>query len=286
MGSFDGKAFGIEMVSIVKEYLAREMGSVTKRLDALEKRIDALPAPVDFADEIAALKSAVVSIEVPPAFEVPEIDFAPMIDEAVSRAVAALPAPQDGKSVTVDDVAPLIASEVEKCVSALPVAKDGVGLAGMLIDRAGNLVATMTDGGTKDLGPVVGKDADMATIEKTIADKVAAIPAPKDGLDGLGFDDMSATYDGEKTVTFSFTKGERVKEFSFVMPIVIDRGVFSNEKSYAPGDGVTWGGCFWIAQEETSEKPDTGKAWRLSVKKGRDGRDGVMKSETPVKVKI
>ena len=54
-----------------------------------------------------------------------------------------------------------------------------------------------------------------------------------------------------------------------------------------PGDGTTWGGSFWIAQGETGEKPDTGKGWRLAVKKGRDGRDGTMKPDNgPPKVKI
>lgn len=54
--------------------------------------------------------------------------------------------------------------------------------------------------------------------------------------------------------------------------IVLDRGVW-RAGVYQKGDGVTLGGSFFIAQEDTSEKPEAGNAWRLAVKRGRDGRD-------------
>jgi hypothetical protein len=269
----DAKAFGLELAGIVKA----QLDPITARLDALEKRLDDLPTPRDGKDadldevrqiigeELAGIKCTIEAIQ--PAPELPDIPA--LIDAVVREAVAAIPAPQDGKSVTVDDVAPLIASEVEKRVSELPRAKDGidgkdgVGLAGALIDRDGKLVVTLTNGETKNLGPVVGRDGIDAKGE--------------DGKDGLGFDDLDATFDGEKTVTLKFSKGERVKEFAFAMPVVIDRGVFKEGQAYKAGDGVTWGGSFWIAQEDTEAKPDSGKGWRLAVKKGRDGRDGTTK---------
>lgn len=72
------------------------------------------------------------------------------------------------------------------------------------------------------------------------------------------------------------TDGELVLR-EFRLPVVIDRGVWK-AASYAAGDGVTWGGSFWIAQRvtEAAEKPgDESGAFRLAVKKGSDGRDGV-----------
>lgn len=93
------------------------------------------------------------------------------------------------------------------------------------------------------------------------------------GRDGFGFDDLSVHYDGERGVTFRFARGEEVKEFSLDLPIVLDRGVW-REGAFKKGDGVTWGGSFFIAQEDTSDKPETSKSWRLAVKRGRDGRDG------------
>ena len=61
----------------------------------------------------------------------------------------------------------------------------------------------------------------------------------------------------------------------FTTPAVLDRGVYRPERTYEKGDGVTFGGSFWIAQDETSEKPGDGATkWRLAVKAGREGREG------------
>jgi integrin beta 3 len=58
-------------------------------------------------------------------------------------------------------------------------------------------------------------------------------------------------------------------------PAVLDRGVYQAGRTYAKGDGVTFGGSFWIAQAATSEKPGDGAtSWRLAVKAGREGREG------------
>ncbi|WP_205910137.1 hypothetical protein [Rhizobium rhizophilum] len=268
--TFDGKAFGAEIVGVVKGYLEKEMAPLRSRIDALEKHFEAIPAPVDLSGDLEALKAALEGIVIPEIPQLPELpDFPAMIGEAVKAAVSVIPVPQNGKSVPVEDLAPIIASEVERRVSELPVAKDGkdgidgkdgVGLAGALIDRNGELVVTLTDGATKSLGTVVGRDGEG-----------------KPGLDGFGFDDLDVVYDGEKTFTLRFVQGERVKEFPFVMPVVIDRGVYREGNDYKAGDAVTWAGSVWIAQKETSAKPDAGDDWRLSVKRGRDGKDGVVK---------
>lgn len=273
--TFDGKAFGAEIVAVVKDYMGRELGAILKRLDDLEKQFEALPQPVDLSSELASLKEAVNGIEIPEIPALPQLpDIGSMVDEAVKTAVAAMPAPQDGKSITVDDVAPMIAAEVEKRVSELPKpkdgkdgvdGKDGLDVSDLFRAEGGKLIAVMSDGRTKDLGVFVGKDGERG----------------KDGQDGVGFDDLSASYDGEKTITIRFSKGDRVKEFDFAMPVVIDRGVFKEGSEYKAGDGVTWGGSFWIAQKDTGAKPDTGSDWRLSVKRGRDGKDGIVKDAQP-----
>lgn len=96
-----------------------------------------------------------------------------------------------------------------------------------------------------------------------------------DGRDGFGFDDMDvAVLDDDRTIELSFRRGDEEKAFTLKWPTVIDRGVFKAGDSYQAGDGVTWGGSFWIAQKETEAKPDTPESgWRLAVKKGRDGKD-------------
>lgn len=280
---------------------------------AVKDAVAALPAPRDSKDADPEMVVSAVTVK----FDADLSSIREALDDInqrlpndiktmVSEAVATIPVPQDGKCVTVEDVAPLIATEVEKrvselpkpkdgapgkdgesvnpdevqrmvseavekAVSAIPVPKDGndgVGLAGAIIDRAGELVVTLSNGETRNLGPVVGKDGMPG--EKGLDGK--------DGRDGLGFDDMDLVETDEGLV-LRFMRGDQVKDFR--LPVVIDRGVYKEGQTYRPGDGCTWGGSYWICQEETSEKPDSGKGFRLAVKKGRDGRDGVMKEAKP-----
>jgi integrin beta 3 len=101
----------------------------------------------------------------------------------------------------------------------------------------------------------------------------------RDGVDGFGFDDLEVLYDGERSFTWRFTKGERVKDFGpFVMPVPIHRGVFKEGQTYARGDCVTFGGSTFIAKSATAMKPeelgDGARDWMLSTKRGRDGKQG------------
>lgn len=95
-----------------------------------------------------------------------------------------------------------------------------------------------------------------------------------DGLDGIGFDDLEFEYDGERTLTLVFVRGDLRKEFSFKIPAPMDRGPFKEGSSYETGDLVSFGGSMFIAQRDTTTKPETSADWRLCVKRGRDGRDG------------
>ena len=288
--TFNGKAFGQEIVKEVRSFVSKELAPIFKRLDDLEKRFDALPTPKDgndadlnevrsmISEALKPISEAVNAIE--PAPELPDIpkmideaiaarmdveDMERSIEQVVRAVVAEIPLPEDGK-----DGAPGADGKDGE------PGRDGLDVKDLFRGEGGVLVATMSDGRVKELGQFVGKDGENG------------LPG-KDGSDGIGFDDLSVDYDGEKTVTLRFTKGEKVKEFPLVLPVVIDRGVFSEGKTYSPGDGVTWGGSFWIAQEETGEKPDTAKGWRLAVKKGRDGKDAKSAptvNSSPIRVTI
>jgi integrin beta 3 len=100
-------------------------------------------------------------------------------------------------------------------------------------------------------------------------------PAGKDGADGLGFENLSMDYDGERTFTFVVASGDKEKRWPFVVPFVIDRGVWKAGTTYQRGDAVSWAGSLWIAQQETTQRPGDGEtSWRLSAKKGNDGKAG------------
>lgn len=275
--TFDGKAFGAEIVSAVKAHMADAIGPIIARLDAMEKQLDALPSPKDGkdADEDAIIARVTEKM----ASEIAEIRAAaslPDIEGLVKEAVAAIPAPQDGKSVTLDDVRPMIEEGISAAVAALPEPKDGCGIKNLLIDRSGNLVATMDDGRISDLGPVVGKDADVAALEKFIVEKIDALPKPKDGKDGFSLKDFDATLmDDGRTVLLSFEQGDQSYKVELGFPVMIYRGVFRDGETYAKGDTATWGGSLWHCDVDgTVEKPDSAeKHWTLVAKRGRDGKD-------------
>lgn len=254
---FDGKAFGQEVVSVVKAHLDKSIAPLLERIDALQAELDvlkALPPGKDGKDGKDGADGAPGKDGDPGKDGIdgqPGKDGADGIDG------------KDGASgVDGKDGAPGLNG------------KDGADVIDAMIDREGNLVFTMSDGRMKNVGLVVGRDGE--------AGKDGAKGA--DGRDGFGFEDLALDI-REDGAFLRFMRGEQTKEFR--LPIVIDRGVFKEGSSYQHGDGVTWGGSFWIAQDETAEKPDSGKGWRLAVKKGRDGKDGIMKpSPKPGPVKV
>ncbi|WP_136685692.1 hypothetical protein [Falsirhodobacter xinxiangensis] len=145
---------------------------------------------------------------------------------------------------------------------------DGIGLAGAMIDREGGLVLTMSNGDTKALGVVVGKDG-MNGRDGSDGAKGAD---GANGRDGLGFEDMEFDTDAHGRVVAKFVRGDLVKTVR--LPGITDMGVHRADGEYLKGDAVSYGGSLWIAQEDGPEgRPDTGKGWRMAVKKGRDGRD-------------
>jgi integrin beta 3 len=190
-----------------------------------------------------------------------------VIARMVADAVADIPRPQDGKDAQAL-IERLVAEHVQKAVSDIEPppgpkgdpgekGEDGVGLAGALIDRDGELVVTLTNGTQRSLGAVIGKDGCDG----------------KPGRDGFGFDDLTVEHDGERTFKFCFARGDQTKEFPFTVPVMLDRGVYRSEQNYQKGDAVSFGGSIWIAQEDTTDKPETSKAWRLAVKRGQNGKD-------------
>lgn len=308
---FNGEAFGKEMVGIVRGFVEKTVAPILSRIEALEARepvsgkdgkdgrngIDGKSIdPADLAALVRAeVEKAIAALPKPQdGKSVTVEDVAPMIDKSIAaalcEAVKAIPVPKDGKdgkSVTVDEVAPLVDEAVNRAVAAIPMpmdGRDGVdgkngcdgrdGLDAVTpILKDGVLLFTMSDGSVKVVGQVQGRDG---------ADGARG----RDGNDGLGFDDMTAEYDGERGIVLRFVRGEQVKEFAFTLPVVIDRGVWVEGKGYSAGDAVTWAGSVWIAQKETNDKPDGGNGWRLSVKRGRDGKDGVVRDMTPKPVKV
>lgn len=252
--TFDGKAFGKDIVETVKGHIDKTVAPLLSEIAALKAEVatlKAMPAPKDGKDsdpnaiaglvaagftpdiktlqsELATLKDATASMgaaiaahgnaieaavkasdvdakitkavgAIPPAPELP--DVAAMIAEAIE---AAMPEPVDVKALVIEAVAALPPAKDGEPGAKGDVGgagpagapglhgKDGVSLAGAMIDRTGALILTLSDGTTRELGHVVGKDVDMVAVEgmvdrvthKAIAEAWAAIPEPKDGERG------------------------------------------------------------------------------------------------------
>ena len=175
-----------------------------------------------------------------------------------------------------------------------PRGERGIGIAAVARDGC-RLSVELEDGRAFDLGDITGERG-----EKGVAgpegpagrdgrDGLPGVPGANgergldgkdgrdgiDGKDGLGFDDMTVEYDGERRFTFRLARGDTVKEWTRIVPVQLYRGVHVDGAQHEPGDTVTWGGSLYHCNEPTTDKPGAGsKAWTLAVKRGQDGKDG------------
>lgn len=222
----------------------------------VDERIAALPAPVNGIDGEAGK-------DVDPEF----------VRSLVAEAMAEIPRPQDGKSITVDDVAPMIEEAVQRASLALPVPKDGIGLGGALIDRTGSLILTLTDGSTRELGQVVGNDG---------APGAEGAPG-MNGRDGFALEDFdSDVRDGGRTLVMKFEAGDTAHTVEHQLDTMIYRGVYRSDQEYLPGDTCQFGGGLWHCDKQTRAKPGEGDDWSLAVRRGRDGAGVRMDDVRPI----
>jgi len=287
---FDGKAFGEQMVEVVRSYFDEATTPLIRRIAELEARgpakdgvdgkdgqdgRDGQDAQPVTEEQIADAVARHMAANPPAAGKDGEDGQSADMDALKAHCaelVKALPTPekgkdgQDGQSADMD----ALKAHCAALVDALPKAKDGqdgrdgtdgIGLAGAMIDRDGALNVTLSNGEVRKLGPVVGRDGQDGEHGKR-------------GEAGFSLTDFETEWRPEdKVLVLRWTAGETTYSHELLVPYVRDQGVWTEGKEYLPGDGVTWGGSFWIAQEDTSAKPEAGRSWRLAVKRGRDGKD-------------
>jgi hypothetical protein len=253
---FDGRAYGEEIVGLVRGFVEREFAPIKAENESLKARVaalEAIPAPEkgepgekgqDGSDGVSPDPEAVAEALRPIAEQ--------MIADAVSKAVAELPPPEKGDPGERGEKGDAGDKGRDGADGA-----DGRGVKDLLIDREGQLVATMDDGEMKTLGPVMGKDGKDG----------------EPGRDGFSLDDFDCQPVDERTIKLMFTRGETVHSYELAFPVPVYRHVFKEGETYARGDVVTWGGSSWHCEKETTEKPGAGGDWVLMVKKGRDGKD-------------
>lgn len=284
------------VAAVVKEHVGSAVAVVTQRMDLLERRIGDIPAGPQ-GEPGPAGKDGAPGVAGEPGPQgapgEPGPQGEPGQDGKDGRDGA------DGKSITVDDMAPVLESKMaewaldferraqdvlQRAIDRMPAPKDG---------RDGRDGKSVT---LDEVRPLI--DAGMAAwaldFERRAQDilqrAIDRMPVPKDGRDGvdgkdgidgkdgrdaLELEDLDVQQDADGRVVLRFVRGELQREFRLKLPVFVDRGVYKTGEQYERGNGVTWGGCFWIAQKDCPEgRPGESTDWRLAVKKGRDGKDG------------
>lgn len=190
-------------------------------------------------------------------------------EKAISEAVSTIPVPKNGEngtSVTVDDVRPIIEAEIEKAVKQIPTPKDGLGMAGSMIDRDGNLIITMTNGETKNLGPVVGKD-------------------------GVSMESFDMTYDADThEVVLKAMAAGKSQEIRYPAGGIHGKGYWRYGLEAKAGEAWVQGGSLWIAKRNTTEAPShSSESWFMAARRGRDGESVVRRVQSgpaqPIRLK-
>jgi len=152
--------------------------------------------------------------------------------------------------------------------------KDGADVVAAFRDSDKHLILTLSNGVTKDIGPIHGQDG------KDGKDGVSG----KDGVngrDGFSLDNFEMLFDGERTYTYKFASGELKKEFKFINKNLLYRGIW-RAGVFQCGDVVTYDGSMFVATQDTDTVPGTpNSGWQLATKRGRDGKDGVKGKEGP-----
>lgn len=263
--TFDGRAWGEEIVGVVRGFVAAQVAPLMQRIKDLEAR----PAPVGIAGAIKSadgvliltltdgrtidtgirdgargidaelpdlptMVSAAVSAEAALLAEAAapvtiSFDPSPLAadieglraalderDAAIREMIAALPKPQDGKSVTLDDVRPLVEEAAAKAVAGLPPAKDG------------------------EPGQSADMDEVRSLIEAAVERRIAEIPAPKDGEPGK---------DGRLPIVKAW-----------------------EDRVYYAGDVCSFDGATWQASTDTG-RPPPHDDWMCLAARGEPGRD-------------
>lgn len=180
---------------------------------------------------------------------------------------------KNGDSVSLEEIKSLVSEAVATALALVPAAKNGEpGLDG----EPGR------DGADIDILPAINPEKTYPRgTYATHSGGLWRSHSVTDGMrgwecivDGLKAVRVEQADDRQFLVNVERASG-LVETTQFAMPVVLDKGVYRQNEKYSKGDGVTFGGSFWIARKDSPlGKPGTTDDWRLAVKKGRDGKEG------------
>lgn len=282
-----------DIAETVKASIGDAVKSVSEKYDAkillLQKEIDDLKGvekPIDVSEIKEMIKTEVSSIETKDNFsEKYDGKFSLFQNQIDKLKTAEKPIDiSEIKNIVQDEILTIeikdpdishLEKRIDDYISAIQPAKDGISPDAEEVAKAmEHKFAIWALGFERQANDRLEKAVDR-------------MPKAKDGRDAFEIEDfdLSIGEDG-RTITASLKRGEVVIEKSVKIPSLLDRGVFIENASYEKGDGITYGGSFWIVQKDSPlGKPGTSEDFRLAVKRGRDGKE-VIKLEKPETVKV
>jgi hypothetical protein len=232
------------------------------------------------------------------------VDVSSEVERAVAAAVAALPAPKDGKDAQVIDVDELI-KEILRRIPKPADGRDGQpgadgkdgrdGVDGQkgMDGKDGLAGANGVDG--KDGRPGIdgAKGADGAGLAGAMIDRDGALQITltngevkslgqvvgKDGdhgRDGASFESFELEYLPEShEIAVKATAAGRTKELRYPAGGIRPAGYWREGTKAEAGEAWVHDGSLWIARKSTPTKPATGiEDWIIAARKGRDGERG------------
>lgn len=300
-----------KLVESIKKYIDRAVSPLEQKISELEKSLINLPVPQKGEDGKSITLDDVMPI-IKEGLEGIKADCISSIDVAIKE----MPKPQDGKSITLDDVQPMLSAElaaiksdcmqaIKSAIDEIPAPKNGKDADMEEIKEYIKSLIVIPE-------PIAGKDGENGKD----ALQIEIIPMIEDGksyprgtyakhngglwhaykntngmngwecmVDGISNIGIEQTEEREFKAVIETSSGKK-EENTFVMPIILDKGLFTHGREYKKGDAVTYGGSLWICQESNTQGiPGASKEWRLAVKRGRDGKEAV-KIEQPKTVKV
>ncbi|HAF4007295.1 TPA: phage gp6-like head-tail connector protein [Salmonella enterica] len=275
-----GEEFGqvlAEMRDSFSKNLQAQREEYEEKLSRLAKQVEEISNAPD-PDVESLVKAEIAKLPAPAAPGLPDISA------MVSEAVAAIPVPQDGKSVTTEDVQPMIQELVSASMPELPDVKSLVNeaIAALPAAEPGKDGENGRDALSLEILPFIDERksyprGSYATHNGGLwraYEKTHGMRGWECLVDGVAGIDIQQSEQRCFTLTVSRTSGASETK-SFDVPVMIYQGVFKSGQEYLPGDTVTWGGSLWHCDDRTQDKPGEAgsKGWTLAAKRGRDGRD-------------
>jgi hypothetical protein len=282
---------GRRFLKALKKYIERSNAPTVARLDQMHREMRAFPTMGHVQSVVKDEFAKVQTIKGEDGKSITLEDVRPLLESWAARAEA----DADRRAQERIDRA-VLAAETRYAALLADLRKDmALELTGLAKDAEGALrgqIEAMAGRAAKDaaltmddIRPHMEAEAarNALDLERHAQEKVErgisagidlAVAKLRQPEDGASIEDFDVALN-DRDLTVSMTIGGRVVSKTIRIPTAHDAGVYKSGNAYEQGAIVTFSGSAFIATRSAAptEKPEASSAWRLLVKRGRDGKD-------------